>query len=92
MAKFRVFLYGQVKEGQVEAFRDLGRRMTDYVKENEPGTVVYGWFISDDGRFANEDGYTEDGAFLTHLANAGEQGFFDEYMTLVDLESVHVLV
>ena len=39
MVKFRVFLHGRVKADQVEAFRDLGKRMTGYVSRNEPGTV-----------------------------------------------------
>lgn len=91
MAKFRVFLHGRVKDDQVEAFQDLGKRMTDYVRENEPGTVVYSWYISDDGRFVNEDGYDDDASFLTHLGNAQEQGYFDEYMAFGELESVFVL-
>ncbi len=91
MAKFRVFIHGRVKDDKIEAFRDLGQRMTGYVKENEPGTVVYGWFVSDDGRFVNEDGYTEDAALLTHLGNAQEQGFLDEYLASVEIERVEVL-
>ena len=52
---------------------------------------MYGWFVSDDGQFVNEDGYTEDSAYLTHLGNAQEQGFLDEYMALTEIESVQVL-
>jgi quinol monooxygenase YgiN len=91
VAKFRIVISGRVKDGQVDAFADLGRRATAFVKDNEPGTVIYGWFVSDDGRFVNEDGYTEDAALLTHLGNMGEQGFLDEYVALVDIESAQVL-
>ena len=91
MAKFRVFLRGEVKGGNVEAFRELGQRMAGYVRDNEPGTVVYNWFVSDDGQFVNEDGYDEDAALLTHLGNAQEQGFLDEYMALLDIQRVDVL-
>ncbi len=91
MARFRVFVQGRVKGGQSGGFRDLGRRMTDFVKENEPGTVAYGWFVGDEGRFVTEDGYAEDAALITHMTNAREQGFRDEYLALLDVERVEVL-
>ncbi len=91
MATFRVLIHGRVKDGRITAFRDLGRRMTAFVKENEPGTVAYGWFVSGDGRFVTEDGYSEEAALLTHMANVRRQGFGDEYLALLDIERIQVL-
>jgi hypothetical protein len=39
-SEFRVFISGTVKDGNVAAFRDLGRRMTEHVAGNEPGTFA----------------------------------------------------
>lgn len=91
MVGFRLFIQGKVADGQLDAFRDLAGRMTGYVRENEAGTEIYVWYLSDDGKFMNEDGYADDAALLTHLGNAGEQGFLDEYMALVEIEDVRVL-
>lgn len=88
---FRLFIHSRVKEGQGDAIRDLASRMTSYVKENEPGTTVYAWYMGDDGRMINEDEYTDDDALLTHLGNAGAQGTLDEFMALIDVEGVQVL-
>ena len=74
MAEFRVFIRGRVQGGQIGTFRDLGRRMTGFVREDEPGTVAYGWFVSDDGRFVTEDGYAEDAVRHTH-GQRSETGF-----------------
>ena len=75
----------------VEAFDDLGRRMTAFVRENEPGTTTYNWFKGDGGHFINEDEYADSDALLAHLTNIGEQGFVDEFMSLTKIESVRVL-
>ena len=89
MAKFRVLFSGTVEDSP--AYRSLGDRMIAFVKDKEPGTEVYGWFLSADGRFTNEDGFADDESFLTHLGNVQEQGFLDEYMALTNIESVRVL-
>lgn len=89
MPEVRYLISGRVEDA--DAYRDLARRMSAYARENEPGTKIYNWFLSEDGASINEDGFSDSAAFKTHLANAGEQGFFDEFMSLLDIESVRVL-
>jgi quinol monooxygenase YgiN len=91
MSTVRFIIAGTVKDGQVGAFADLGSRMSAAVAANEPGTTTYNWFISDDGSFINEDGYTDSAALGAHLGRAQESGLLDEYVGLVDITGVHVL-
>ncbi len=89
MSEVRFMIHSKFEDG--EAVRDLARRMTAFVRENEPGTTTYKWFQSADDHVINEDNYASTEALLTHLANAGEQGFLDEFMSLLTIESVRVL-
>jgi quinol monooxygenase YgiN len=91
MSAVRFVITGKVKDGQVEAFADLGERMSASVAANEPGTTTYNWFVSDDGSFVNEDSYTDSAALGTHLGNAQESGLLGEYVALADITGVHVL-
>ena len=86
---FRVFVSGRVSD--VAAFRKLHKRISVYMKQHEPGTSVYNWFVSDDGLYVNEDGYADDDAFLSHIGNAQEQGFYDEVLGLTEVDSISVL-
>ena len=91
MSAVRFIITGTVKDGQVEAFADLGARMFASVSANEPGTTTYNWFISDDGSFVNEDAYTDSAALGAHLGSAQESGVLGEYVALTEITGVHVL-
>jgi len=91
MGSVRFIITGRAKDGQAEAFADLGRRMFSSVSENEPGTTTYTWFIADDGSFVNEDEYASSDALGAHLGNAQENGHLAEYVALADITGVHVL-
>jgi quinol monooxygenase YgiN len=91
VSAFRLMIFGKVKDGQADAFRELAAGQIEKVKATEPGTNVYNWFIGDDGSFVNEDGYTDAAALLTHLGNGTASGFLDTYMGMVDIERVQVL-
>ena len=91
MGSVRFIIIAKAKDGQAEALADLAKRMFANVRENEPGTTTYNWFIADDGAFVNEDEYASSDALGAHLASAQEKGFLDEYMGIADITSVHVL-
>lgn len=92
MSEVRFIIMGQVKDGDEDRFRDLASRMTDYVRDEEAGgTIVYKWFLSDDGGTINQDAYSSSEAFGAHLANAQESGLLDEFMGALDIKGVHVL-
>lgn len=70
-----------VKAGRDADFRALMAEMAEATDRNEPGTLDYEWYVSDDGRrlhlferYANAD------AAMTHLGTFGERymaRFFD---------------
>lgn len=91
MGSVRFIITGKVKDGSVDALRDLADRMSASVSANEPETTTYNWFIGADGSFVNEDVYASSAALGTHLSNAQESGLLGEYVELNDITGVHVL-
>ncbi len=91
MSAVRFIITGTAKDGQTDAFADLGERMSASVSENEPDTTTYNWFISDDGSFVSDESYTDSAALGTHLGNAQESGLLGEFVALADITGVHVL-
>ncbi len=91
-AAFRVFLMSSLKEGvSPDAYRELGDRTVAMVRAKEPGTVVYDWWIGDDGSVVNVDGYADEAAFSIHGRNMTESGLRAEFRQLLDITSVLVL-
>lgn len=89
---FRVFITSSLKEGvSAESFRDLGARASAMVRDKEPGTTVYNWWIGEDGTVISEDGYADGADLGAHMGNMTESGLLDEWMSLIDVRSVQVL-
>lgn len=75
-----------------EAAVDLARRMTDYIRANEPDTFIFEWFGDDGtGRVLWYQEYRDDEAFLTHAQNMAEQGFREEIFQVLALDRVVLL-
>ena len=73
-----------IKDGQVGKLTDLIREMSDASQANEPGTLIYQWVISDDGKSAEvHERYAGSDAALRHLASFNGN-FADRLMTLVE--------
>lgn len=79
-----------VKEGRESDFRALMTEMAEATQRDEPGTLGYEWYVSDDGRRLHLlERYADAQAAMTHLGTFGERymtRFFDvlvpERMTL----------
>ena len=79
-----------VKSGRERDFRALMAEMAEATERNEPGTLDYEWYVSDDGRRLHLfERYADADAAMTHLGTFGERymaRFFDvlapERMTL----------
>lgn len=75
-----------------EAAVDLARRMTDYIKANEPDTLIFEWFGNEEtGRVLWYQEYRDDEAFLTHVQNMADQGFREETFQVLALDRVVLL-
>lgn len=61
-----------VHAGKERAFREQAAMVFSAVRDRDPGTFVYEWFISDDGRHCTViDGYEDSAAVLAHFQNVG---------------------
>ena len=70
-----------VKPGRERDFRALMAEMAEATDANEPGTLDYEWFVSDDGRRLHLfERYADADAAMTHIGTFGERymtRFFD---------------
>ncbi len=72
-----------IKEGAFEAFKDLMNEMVEATKANEPGALIYEWFVSDDARHCHiAERYADSDAVMTHLASFGEK-FADRFLAIL---------
>lgn len=73
-----------VKEGELDNFRALMEEMVEHVQSNEPGTLTYEWFVSDDGSSVHiYERYADSGAAMAHIAGFGEK-FAERFLAAVD--------
>ncbi len=70
-----------VKEGRESDFRALAEEMAAATERNEPGTLDYEWYVSDDGRRLHLfERYADADAAMIHSKTFGERyqaRFFD---------------
>ena len=65
----------RINGGQLDAFREVAHQMIDNVVENEPGTLIYEWYMSDDDTACHVlESFTDSVAMLAHFAGAAELG------------------
>ena len=76
-----------VKDGQLDAFKEL---MEDMVagESEEPGTLNYEWFISDDGSAVHiYEKYADSAAAVSHMKAFGDK-WAGRFMGCVDVQRV----
>ncbi len=78
-----------VREGQLDKSRDLMHEMVTATRE-EPGTLGYEWFLSDDGKSCHiNERYEDSEAVLTHLGSFGAN-FVDRFLACFEPTSLSV--
>ena len=71
---FRLIIHQGITEGQLEAFKTRAQELTTGVAENEPETLCYEWYVSDDGTEGYLiETYADSKAFLLHLSRLRER-------------------
>ncbi len=79
-----------IKEGEFDNFKALVTEMVDATKANEPGALIYEWFVSDDEKTCHiYERYADSAATMVHLAAFG-QNFAERFMGV--LEPVQLVV
>ena len=73
---FRVVIHQKLNEGQLENFLRVTGGLTAMVEANEPDTLAYEFYVSDDGTEAYAVSTFKDSeAFLAHESRAWEAGY-----------------
>lgn len=73
-----------IKDGELENFNALVNDMVEATKANEPGTTIYEWFVSDDGKQCHIcERYVDSAAVMTHLASFGEK-FAERFLAILE--------
>ena len=63
----------KIKEGKLDAFKNLVPQFISTVKEKDPGTLNYDWYLNEKNLECTVlETYTDSDALLTHVAHVGE--------------------
>jgi len=63
----------KIREGKLDGFKRQAAVCISQVKEKDPGTLQYDWFINNDGTDCEiREAYESSEALLAHLANLRE--------------------
>ncbi len=74
MSNLQVSAKMRIREGVLEGFKRHAAECVQRVKEKDPGTLQYDWFISTDNTECEiRETYENSEAFLAHLSNLSEQ-------------------
>ncbi len=72
-----------IKEGEVETLKSLLAEMSEATQTNEPNTLNYEWYISDDETKCHIlERYSDSAALLTHMDNFGKH-FAKRFMSIL---------
>ena len=63
----------KIKKGKLEEFKQLIPQFISAVKEKDPGTITYEWYLVEEKmECVVLEIYADSNAMLAHIANAGE--------------------
>jgi quinol monooxygenase YgiN len=90
MSKVSYILEFTIKDGEVDTFESLSSGYIASVKENEPDTVVYQWYLSEDKkRCLLHETFSGSEALLNHLTNVGPS--LPELLAIAPITRLEVL-
>ncbi len=78
-----------VKPGELDAFRALMREMVAHA-QTQPGTLIYEWFVSDDGGVVHIYERYADSAAALDSSNAFGEHYAKRFMAAVDPTGLYV--
>ena len=73
MSKIQVSANMKIREGMLEGFKRQATECISVVKDKDPGTLQYDWFLSSDKTECEiRETYESSEAFLAHVSNLRE--------------------
>jgi len=83
MKKILSYAKFKIHPGKIAEFKDLARQASSIVNANEPGTLVYEWFLNaDETECVALDCYVDIDALKAHIQNIGS--IMRQIMTIAD--------
>lgn len=72
MATFSYSLEFTIADGKLDEFKEMSTGYINNARDNEPGTLEYQWYVSDDGsKCLVIETFADSDAMMTHLGNVG---------------------
>lgn len=79
-----------IKQGQLDALKQINAEMVKNTKKNEPGTLTYDWSISADGKKCYFfEHYANSEAVMIHTKTFGEK-YAEKLLGMIEIESFDV--
>ncbi len=73
-----------IKDGKLDDFKAVMNEMIEATRANEPGTLNYEWFISEDGKSCHiYERYVDSAATMIHLGSFGEK-FAERFLAALE--------
>lgn len=73
-----------IKEGKLDDFRALALEMAEATAANEPGALLYEWFVSESGKQCHIiENYADSAAVITHMSTFGKE-YAKRFLDCVD--------
>ena len=90
MSKISYIIEFTINDGKVDEFRTKAEGYIESVKGNEPETLGYQWYLSEDGtRCLLQETFATSEAMLTHLGNVGPS--LPELLAIAPITRLEVL-
>ena len=72
MSHVHITAHAAIHDGMTDAFKDTASKIVATVREAEPDTLQYLWYLSDDGRSGTMcEVYRDSAAIMAHLGSVG---------------------
>lgn len=79
-----------IKDGQLDGFKELMGEMVARTHDTEPGTLIYDWLISEDGKVCHlYERYSDSPAVMAHLTSFGRY-FADRFIAMTEPKNLFV--
>jgi quinol monooxygenase YgiN len=90
MSKVSYVIEITISDGKLDEFKSMAAGFISGVKEGEPDTLGYQWYLNEEGtRCILQETFSSSEAMLTHLANVGPS--LPELLAIAPITRVEVL-
>ena len=87
--QIRIVAHFEIHDGRQADFEKLAKEAAEYADANEPGTLIYDWYVADDGTKARiYELYTSSDAVLAHLGGKIVTEMFGPLMQTATLTGI----